>query len=102
MVRSRHSESAEFLNVLNDQVITSMDFFFPEGSGIFQDDNAKIKSGSSCERVEHEESFSHIHWPPQSPDFTPLKVIEMCWKRLKEWFDSCHATLNGIKCRDIA
>ena len=63
MVRSGHSKSAEFLNVLNDQAIPSMDFFFPDGSGIFQDDNAKthralvVKEWSMSVR-EHEESFS--------------------------------------------
>ena len=34
---------------------------------------------------EHDESFSHMNWPPQSPDFTPLKVFGMCLKRLKEY-----------------
>ena len=42
MVRSRDSKSAEFLNVLNYQVIPSMDFFFPDGSGIFQGENGEI------------------------------------------------------------
>ena len=42
LVRSRHNKSAEFLDVLNDQAIPSMDFFFPDGSGIFQDNNNQI------------------------------------------------------------
>ena len=58
---------------------------------------------------EHKESFSHMTGPPQSPNFTPIKVFG---KRLKEWFDShvintksrpkMNATLDGNKCCDIA
>ena len=53
------------LNALNDQVIPSMHFFFPDGSGIFQDNNAKIHqalvvkewSMRTMSVREHEESF---------------------------------------------
>ena len=60
------TKSAENLVIQYIQEIPSMDYFFPDGSGIFQD-----SSGSSCERVEHEDTFSHIYWPPQSPYFNP-------------------------------
>ena len=64
--------SAEFLNVVNDQVIQSIDFSFPYGSGIFQDDNAKIHQALFVKEWnvrEHEESFSHMNWSP------PLEAI---------------------------
>ena len=82
MVRSWH---CEFLNVLNDQIIPSMDFFFPDDSGIFQDDNAKIHRALEWSMRTHEcqgaeESFSHMNWPPQNPDFNP---IESLWDALE-------------------
>ena len=55
---------------------------------------------------EHEESFLHMNWPPQSPDFTPFKSLWDVLKKLEEWFNintksrpKMNATLDG---RNIA
>ena len=60
-----------------------MDFFFPDGSGIFQDHNAKINwlllwkswAWGQMSVREHEESFSHMNWPIQSLDFNTIESI---------------------------
>ena len=78
------------MNVLNDQVILSMDLFFPDGLGIFQNDNAKIHRALV---VKEWSMRTHECQEARGVIFTnelarTLQVFGMCWKRLKEWFDS--------------
>ena len=50
---------------------------------------------------EHEESFSHMNWPPES-DFNPIKsiwdVLEKTWCKILVK----KKNLGGNKCCDIA
>ena len=70
--------SAEFLNVLNYQVIPSIDLFFADGSGIFQDDNAKIDQALVVKewRIRTHECQG-ARGVIFTCDFTPLKVFGM-------------------------
>ncbi|GBL96077.1 hypothetical protein AVEN_104317-1 [Araneus ventricosus] len=67
--------------MLNDQVIPSMGVFFPDGTGIFQDDNAKIHRALIIQNWfrEHEDSLSYMNWSPEIPTFIQLKIFGIYW-----------------------
>lgn len=59
------------MNILNDQVISLVDFFFPDDTGMFQDDNARIYA----QIVGCSETFSLVDRPLHSPDLNPIENL---------------------------
>ncbi|GBM97772.1 hypothetical protein AVEN_139168-1 [Araneus ventricosus] len=76
-------KAANYLNVIVDQLHPFKAFVFPTGNGIFQQDNVPChKSRIVLEWFEDLTDELHLRtWPPNSPDFNPMKHISYVIER---------------------
>ncbi|KAK3568343.1 hypothetical protein QTP86_004953 [Hemibagrus guttatus] len=64
-------------NIVKDHVHPFMEMVFPDGCGLFQQDNVPCHKAKMVQEWfdEHKNEFEVLIWPPNSPDLNPIKHL---------------------------
>ena len=89
-----------YLNIVADQVHPFMATVFPDGSGLFQQDNAPCHTTKIVQEwfEEHDKEFKVLPWPPNSPD---LNLIVHLWDVLEKEVRSMEAPPYNLQDLDL-
>ncbi|EXX50494.1 hypothetical protein RirG_270280 [Rhizophagus irregularis DAOM 197198w] len=66
--------------VINDFVVLTLHTHFPQGNGIFQEDNAAPHCSRVATAARENAGIVTLDWPAQSPDINPIENI---WAEMK-------------------
>ena len=71
-----NTNTNQYKVVLSDHLYPMMKHFYPDGSGLFQDDNTPIHRAQGITEWfdEHENDVNHMLWPSQLPVFLSLGI----------------------------
>ncbi|KAE8297395.1 Transposable element Tcb1 transposase Transposable element Barney transposase [Larimichthys crocea] len=85
-----------YLNIVTDHVHPFMETVFPDGSGLFQQENAPYHKAKVVQEwfEEHNNEFEVLTWPPNSPDLNPMGDL---WDALDKQVRSMEAPPQDLK-----
>jgi transposase len=69
-----------YAKIINDYVVPTLHEYFPNGNGIFQEDNAPPHRSKVAKAACEDAEIIKLNWPAQSPDLNPIENI---WAEMK-------------------